>query len=92
MSSYKFGFGADCLTDGDPETFWQYVPLALLRTFSSCNTRSSDGPQPHFVTIEFPRKMAVQVRSIPYFPLSPPSTQRSPPPRLENLDVPELLS
>ena len=72
MSSYKFGFGADCLTDGDPETFWQYVPLALLHTFSLCNTRSSDGPQPHFVTIEFPRKMAVQVRSVPYFPSSFP--------------------
>ena len=25
VSSYKFGFGAECLRDGDPETFWQYV-------------------------------------------------------------------
>ncbi|KAJ4495120.1 anaphase-promoting complex, subunit 10/DOC domain-containing protein [Lentinula edodes] len=39
VSSYKFGFGAECLQDGDPETFWH-----------------SDGPQPHFITIEFPRK------------------------------------
>jgi anaphase-promoting complex subunit 10 len=23
VSSYKFGFGAECLRDGDPETFWQ---------------------------------------------------------------------
>lgn len=23
---------------------------------------SSDGPQPHFITIEFPRKVAIQVR------------------------------
>ena len=26
VSSYKFGFGPECLTDGDPETFWQLVP------------------------------------------------------------------
>ena len=25
VSSYKFGFGPECLQDGDPETFWQYV-------------------------------------------------------------------
>ncbi|KAH9933669.1 APC10-domain-containing protein [Epithele typhae] len=43
VSSFKFGFGAECLTDDDPDTFWH-----------------SDGPQPHFVTIEFPRKVAVQ--------------------------------
>ncbi|KAJ6618263.1 galactose-binding domain-like protein [Mycena sp. CBHHK59/15] len=43
VSSFKFGFGADCLRDGDPDTFWH-----------------SDGPQPHFVTIEFPRKVAIQ--------------------------------
>lgn len=23
VSSYKFGFGAECLNDDDPETFWQ---------------------------------------------------------------------
>ncbi|KAJ7684751.1 anaphase-promoting complex, subunit 10/DOC domain-containing protein [Mycena polygramma] len=44
VSSFKFGFGADCLRDGDPDTFWH-----------------SDGPQPHFVTIEFPRKVAIQL-------------------------------
>lgn len=27
VSSFKFGFGAECLRDGDPETFWQYVLL-----------------------------------------------------------------
>ncbi|KAI0762037.1 galactose-binding domain-like protein [Irpex lacteus] len=47
VSSFKFGFGPECLRDGDPETFWH-----------------SDGPQPHFVTIEFPRKVAIQKLSI----------------------------
>ncbi|KJA13440.1 hypothetical protein HYPSUDRAFT_49822 [Hypholoma sublateritium FD-334 SS-4] len=53
VSSFKFGFGAECLLDGDPDTFWH-----------------SDGPQPHFITIEFPRKMAIQKISIQLnFPL-----------------------
>ncbi|KAF4614063.1 hypothetical protein D9613_007672 [Agrocybe pediades] len=53
VSSYKFGFGIECLLDGDPETFWH-----------------SDGPQPHFITIEFPRKVAIQKLSIQLnFPL-----------------------
>ncbi|KAM5544609.1 hypothetical protein V8D89_001507 [Ganoderma adspersum] len=43
VSSFKFGFGAECLTDEDPDTFWH-----------------SDGPQPHFITVEFPRKVAIQ--------------------------------
>ncbi|CAL1715727.1 unnamed protein product [Somion occarium] len=47
VSSYKFGFGPECLRDDDPDTFWH-----------------SDGPQPHFITIEFPRKVAVQKLSI----------------------------
>lgn len=47
VSSYKFGFGAECLRDGDPDTFWH-----------------SDGPQPHFITIEFPQKVAIQKISI----------------------------
>ncbi|KIP10971.1 hypothetical protein PHLGIDRAFT_114893 [Phlebiopsis gigantea 11061_1 CR5-6] len=47
VSSYKFGFGPECLQDGDPDTFWH-----------------SDGPQPHFITIEFPRKVAIQKLSI----------------------------
>ncbi|KAF8226422.1 anaphase-promoting complex, subunit 10 [Tricholoma matsutake] len=47
VSSYKFGFGAECLRDDDPETFWH-----------------SDGPQPHFITAEFPRKVAIQKISI----------------------------
>lgn len=25
VSSAKFGFGPECLTDDDPDTFWQYV-------------------------------------------------------------------
>jgi anaphase-promoting complex subunit 10 len=60
VSSYKFGFGAECLRDGDPETFWQYV--LLLQVVLELKLRSSDGPQPHFITIEFPRKVAIQVR------------------------------
>ncbi|XP_006459204.1 hypothetical protein AGABI2DRAFT_116179 [Agaricus bisporus var. bisporus H97] len=47
VSSYKFGFGAECLRDGDPDTFWH-----------------SDGPQPHYITVEFPRKVAIQKISI----------------------------
>lgn len=27
VSSHKFGFGAECLRDDDPETFWQCVPF-----------------------------------------------------------------
>ncbi|KAG6832095.1 hypothetical protein H0H87_002923 [Tephrocybe sp. NHM501043] len=47
VSSFKFGFGAECLRDDDPDTFWH-----------------SDGPQPHFITAEFPRKVAIQKISI----------------------------
>ncbi|EAU85650.2 anaphase-promoting complex [Coprinopsis cinerea okayama7 len=47
VSSYKFGFGVECLRDGDPDTFWH-----------------SDGPQPHFITLEFPCKVAIQKISI----------------------------
>ncbi|OSC98553.1 anaphase-promoting complex subunit 10 [Trametes coccinea BRFM310] len=47
VSSFKFGFGPECLTDDDPDTFWH-----------------SDGPQPHYVSIEFPRKVSVQKLSI----------------------------
>ncbi|KAI0759562.1 anaphase-promoting complex subunit 10 [Trametes elegans] len=50
VSSFKFGFGPECLTDDDPDTFW--------------HSSSSDGPQPHFITIEFPRKVSVQKVSI----------------------------
>ncbi|KAJ7105746.1 galactose-binding domain-like protein [Mycena crocata] len=62
VSSFKFGFGADCLRDGDPDTFWQCVVLSLSIHvhISCCAPPSSDGPQPHFVTIEFPRKVAIQ--------------------------------
>ncbi|VDB96000.1 unnamed protein product [Peniophora sp. CBMAI 1063] len=47
VSSYKFGFGPECLGDLDPDTFWH-----------------SDGPQPHYVTVEFPRKLPIQKISI----------------------------
>jgi hypothetical protein len=47
VSSYKFGFGPECLRDDDPETFWH-----------------SDGPQPHYITVEFPGKIAIQKLAI----------------------------
>lgn len=47
VSSFKFGFGAECLSDDDPDTFWH-----------------SDGPQPHFITVEFPSKVSIQKLSI----------------------------
>src|ERR1700677_2381959 len=40
VSSYKFGFGAECLQDDDPDTFWQLSreqhtrALARLTRFS----------------------------------------------------------
>jgi hypothetical protein len=34
--------------------------------FSVVNTYSSDGPQPHFITAEFPGKVAIQVRELLY--------------------------
>ncbi|KAF8510940.1 anaphase-promoting complex, subunit 10/DOC domain-containing protein, partial [Hysterangium stoloniferum] len=43
VSSYKFGFGSECLRDDDPDTFWH-----------------SDGPQPHFITVQFGKKVAIQ--------------------------------
>jgi len=42
-SSSKFGFGVECLQDGNIETFWH-----------------SDGPQPHTLTVQFPRKLPIQ--------------------------------
>ncbi|OCH94904.1 anaphase-promoting complex, subunit 10 [Obba rivulosa] len=47
VSSFKFGFGPECLRDDNPDTFWH-----------------SDGPQPHFITLEFPRKVAIQKVSV----------------------------
>jgi anaphase-promoting complex subunit 10 len=64
VSSFKFGFGPECLLDGDPETFWQYVHLTITALPTTNLSSSSDGPQPHFITIEFPRKMAIQKLSI----------------------------
>ncbi|KZW04414.1 anaphase-promoting complex, subunit 10 [Exidia glandulosa HHB12029] len=43
VSSFKFGFGTECLRDNDPSTFWH-----------------SDGPQPHFVTVHFLRRVSIQ--------------------------------
>ena len=32
VSSFKFGFGPECLQDQDPDTFWQSVPIPHIRT------------------------------------------------------------
>lgn len=38
VSSFKFGFGAECLLDGDPDTFWQHVS-ALFVYFTQLTPR-----------------------------------------------------
>ncbi|KIM33682.1 hypothetical protein M408DRAFT_158801 [Serendipita vermifera MAFF 305830] len=43
VSSWKYGFGLDCLRDDNPETFWH-----------------SEGNQPHSITLEFPKRVAMQ--------------------------------
>ncbi|KAG8775135.1 anaphase promoting complex subunit doc1 [Serendipita sp. 401] len=43
VSSWKYGFGIECLRDNNPETFWH-----------------SEGNQPHSITLEFPKQVAVQ--------------------------------
>lgn len=66
VSSHKFGFGIECLRDDDPDTFWQSVIVFFVfgvsygETFVS-NQCSSDGPQPHFITVQFSKKVAIQV-------------------------------
>lgn len=61
VSSWKYGFGLDCLRDDNPETFWQYAAIPL-----SCEIidwgYSSEGNQPHSITLEFPKRVAMQVR------------------------------
>ena len=32
VSSFKFGFGPECLQDQDPDTFWQSVPIPHTHT------------------------------------------------------------
>jgi anaphase-promoting complex subunit 10 len=65
VSSHKFGFGAECLRDDDPETFWQYVINLLFAPLHQIEMASllysSDGPQPHFITVQFGKKVAIQV-------------------------------
>jgi hypothetical protein len=29
VSSFKFGFGPECLQDHDSDTFWQSVPMSI---------------------------------------------------------------
>lgn len=39
VSSYKFGFGPECLQDRDPDTFWQYVSDLPCRAFTEFVTQ-----------------------------------------------------
>ncbi|KAG6873132.1 hypothetical protein C0995_002506 [Termitomyces sp. Mi166 len=43
VSSYKFGFGAECLRDDDPDTFWHY-PQDDSYTPSALAIRAGTGP------------------------------------------------
>ena len=40
---------------------WLHLPHYWIISFN--DPHSSDGPQPHFITVQFPRKIAIQVRS-----------------------------
>ena len=65
VSSHKPGFDVNCLRDDDPETFWQ-LGVSIDRSISF-NTNGvllssrSDGPQPHYITLQFAKKVPVQV-------------------------------
>ncbi|KAF8825000.1 hypothetical protein HHX47_DHR7000083 [Lentinula edodes] len=61
VSSYKFGFGAECLQDGDPETFWHIFlchPLDDSYTPSTLAIRAGTGPNDlqdvRIITLEKP--------------------------------------
>ncbi|KIJ12005.1 hypothetical protein PAXINDRAFT_157105 [Paxillus involutus ATCC 200175] len=43
VSSYKFGFGAECLRDGDPDTFWHWLQDDSY-TPSNLAIRAGTGP------------------------------------------------
>jgi hypothetical protein len=59
----------------------------LLLSFYPFGKDSSDGPQPHFITIEFPRKAAIQVYRRSFgFSSSFFLTHES----LENRDIPQF--
>lgn len=68
VSSSKYGFNVECLRDGDPDTFWQCVSLAGLFDIRANPDRScrSDGPQPHYITLRFSKKVAIQVKDSAY--------------------------
>jgi hypothetical protein len=52
--------GIQILSGSKPGRVYEHHPLSQS---SLCT--SSDGPQPHFITIEFPRKVAIQVMQGP---------------------------
>jgi len=72
VSSCKTGNGVSSLRDDNLETYWQYLLLLSLSLSSShsflLNSFNfflflfrSDGAQPHFVNIQFQKKVRLQV-------------------------------
>ncbi|KAF5341874.1 hypothetical protein D9611_001679 [Ephemerocybe angulata] len=61
VSSYKFGFGVECLRDGDPETFWHiFLKFSLDDSYTPstlairAGTGSSDLQEVKIMTFEKP--------------------------------------
>jgi len=75
VSSCKTGNGVSFLRDDNLETYWQYLlllshssshsflfPIMLLNSFNLfLFVFRSDGAQPHFVNIQFQKKVRLQV-------------------------------
>jgi len=47
VSSFKFGFGPECLQDHDPDTFWQSVQVPIPSPSPSPRPLSSPRSQTH---------------------------------------------
>jgi len=57
VSSHKAGHGAERLTDGDPQSYWQYVAGGCCGP-----DRRSEGQLPHHVQIDFAERTAIRVQ------------------------------
>ena len=69
LSSCKSGFGIDQLRDYSQDTYWQYKAffIALLpkrEPERSSGTLRSDGPQPHTISLTFPKRTLIGQVSI----------------------------